>query len=302
MILAARMPSPHGIAGKVRGPIPARAGIGLRFQHHRAMLDERPTVGWLEVHTENYMGGGRPLEYLTALRRDYPISLHGVGLSLGSAEDLDRIQLARTRRLIERIEPDLVSEHLSWSIAGGTYLADLLPLPMTEEALAVVCRHVDEVQTFLQRRILIENPSSYLRYRHSMIAEWDFLAAVADRTGCGLLCDVNNIYVSAWNHGFDARAYLDALPVEQIGEIHLAGHRARTLESGRILRIDDHGSRVPPAVWALYGEALARFGSIPTLVEWDTNVPELPTLVAEAAEAERRLTTATKGAADADVA
>jgi hypothetical protein len=296
------MPDPHGIVRKASGPIPAAAGIGLRFPHHRAVLQERPRVGWLEVHTENYMGGGRPLEYLTAIRRDYPIALHGVGLSLGTAEDLDAAHLERTRHLIERIEPGLVSEHLSWSMTGGTYLADLLPLPMTEEALTIVCRHVDQAQTYLGRRILVENPSSYLRYRHSTIPEWEFLAAVAQRTGCGLLCDINNIYVSAWNHGFDTSAYLDALPVDRIGEIHLAGHTARTLEGGRILRIDDHGSRVPPEVWTLYDAALARFGRVPTLIEWDTNVPELDTLVAEATEAERRLTITTGGTADADAA
>ena len=278
------------MVAKADGPIPATAGIGLRFPHHRAMLDERPRVGWLEIHTENYMGGGRPLEYLTALRRDYPISCHGVGLSLGSAEGLDRAHLERTRRLLDRIEPGLVSEHLSWSISGGTYLADLLPLPMTEEALALVCRHMDEVQAFLGRTILVENPSTYLRYRHSTISEWEFLAAISARTGCGILCDVNNIYVSACNHGFDALAYLDALPADRIGEIHLAGHTVRMLESsGRVLRIDDHGSRVPTAVWDLYEAALARFGQVPTLIEWDTNVPGLDVLLDEAAAAQQRL-------------
>jgi uncharacterized protein (UPF0276 family) len=296
------MPSPRGIVREASGTIPASAGIGLRFQHHRAMLDQRPRIGWLEVHPENYMGGGRPLEYLTALRRDYPISLHGVGLSLGTAEDLDAAHLERTRRLIERIEPGLVSEHLSWSIAGGTYFADLLPLPMTEEALTVVCRHVDEVQAYFGRRILVENPSSYLRYRHSTIPEWEFLAAVARRTGCGLLCDVNNIYVSAWNHGFDALMYLNALPADRISEIHLAGHTARTLDDGRVLRIDDHGSRVPQPVWDLYDATLARFGRVPTLIEWDTNVPELETLVSEAVEADRRLAALSNGTADADAA
>jgi hypothetical protein len=268
-----------------RGAVPAAAGIGLRFQHHRAVLDARPDVAWLEAHTENYMGGGPSIRMLEAIRRDYPMSLHGVGLSLGSADGLDAAHLERIREVVRRIEPGLVSEHLSWSIVGGTYIADLLPLPMTDEALDLVCRHVDQTQAFLQRRILVENPSSYLRYQHSTIAEWDFLAAVAQRTGCGILCDVNNIYVSACNHGWDAATYLAALPAHAIGEIHLAGHTLRQLEGGQTLRIDDHGSRVAPEVWALYRQALARFGAVPTLVEWDTNVPALEVLLAEAAQA-----------------
>ncbi len=268
----------------MRGAIPASVGIGLRFRHHRAMLEVRPEVAWLEVHTENYMGGGTSIRTLEAIRCAYPISLHGVGLSLGSAEGLDAAHLSRIREVVRRIEPGLVSEHLSWSFAEGIYLADLLPLPLTDEALDVVCRHVDQTQAFLGRRILVENPSTYLRYRHSTIPEWEFLAAVAQRTGCGILCDVNNIYVSACNHEWDAHAYLAALPVQAIGEIHLAGHTLEQVD-GRALRIDDHGSRVAPAVWSLYAQALERFGRVPTLVEWDTNVPSLDVLLAEAAHA-----------------
>ena len=267
-----------------RGSVPAAAGIGLRFQHHRAVLDTRPDVVWLEVHTETYMGAAS-IGTLEAVRQHYPVSLHGVGLSLGSADGLDAAHLARVRDLVRRIEPGLVSEHLSWSAVGGTYLADLLPLPMTEEALDVVCRHVEQTQDALQRRILVENPSTYLRYRHSTIAEWDFLAAVAQRTGCGILCDVNNVYVSAFNHGWDAAAYLQALPAHAVGEIHLAGHTLKELEGGRAVRIDDHGSRVAPEVWALYALALARFGAVPTLIEWDTDVPRLDVLLDEAAHA-----------------
>ncbi len=267
------------------GTLPAAAGIGLRFQHHRAVLEARPAIAWLEVHTENYMGGGAAIRTLEAIRRDYPVSLHGVGLSLGSADGLDAGHLARIRDVVHRIEPGLVSEHLSWSVVGGTYMADLLPLPMTEEALDVVCRHVDQSQAYLQRRILIENPSSYLLYAHSTIPEWDFLAAVARRTGCGILCDVNNIYVSACNHGWDAAAYLAALPAQAVGEIHLAGHSLKQIDSGQTLHIDDHGSRVAPEVWALYTQALGRYGPVPTLVEWDTNVPSLDILLAEAAQA-----------------
>ena len=267
------------------GTIPAAAGIGLRFQHHRAVLETRPAIAWLEVHTENYMGGGAAIRTLEAIRRDYPVSLHGVGLSLGSADGLDAGHLERIRDVVRRIEPGLVSEHLSWSVVGGTYMADLLPLPMTEEALDVVCRHVDQSQAYLQRRILIENPSSYLLYAHSTIPEWDFLSEVARRTGCGILCDVNNIYVSACNHGWDAAAYLAALPAQAVGEIHVAGHSLKQIDSGQTLRIDDHGSRVAPEVWALYTQALARYGPVPTLVEWDTNIPSLDILLAEAAQA-----------------
>lgn len=281
-----RMSSPaSALAPLGRGLIPAKAGIGLRFQHHEAIAGARPDISWLEVHTENYMGGGTPLRYLDAIRREYPISLHGVGLSLGSAEGLDRDHLDRVRTLADRIEPGLVSEHLAWSVVHGHYLADLLPLPMTAEALEIVCRHVDQVQTVLQRRFLIENPSSYLQYRHSPIPEWEFLGAVAQNTGCGILCDVNNIYVSACNHGWNASAYLAALSPAVIGEVHLAGHSVRQLENGVTLRIDDHGSRVLPEVWTLYEEALARFGAVPTLIEWDNNLPALETLLNEAGHA-----------------
>jgi uncharacterized protein (UPF0276 family) len=270
-------------------PIPPQAGIGLRFRHHREVLARRPRVSWLEVHSENYMSGGTAFACLDALRDDYPISLHGVGLSLGSVDALDRAHLARVCDLVARIDPGLVSEHLSWSTVESTYLADLLPLPLTEEALGVVCRHVDEVQTALGRRILVENPSTYLRFAHSTIPEWEFIAAVAARTGCGILCDVNNIYVSACNHGFDPECYFAALPAEAIGEIHLAGHATRELAGGRTLKIDDHGSRVCGAVWSLYARALERFGSRPTLIEWDTDVPPLDVLLDEAAIAARRL-------------
>jgi uncharacterized protein len=287
---------------KQTSPIPTQAGIGLRFQHHQAVVESRPDVAWMEVHTENYMGGGTPLRYLDAIRRDFPISLHGVGLSLGSFEGLDLAHLERIRRVAERVEPGLMSEHIAWSVVAGTYLADLLPLPMTEEALDVVCRHVDQTQNYLRRRILVENPSSYLGFAHSTIPEWEFIVAVAERTGCGILCDVNNIYVSAHNHGWDASAYLAALPAAAIGELHLAGHTVRALPDGSTVRIDDHGSRVIEDVWALYADALARFGPLPTLIEWDTDVPPLDVLLGEAKHAGMLLAAAAKEARRADAA
>lgn len=277
------------------GPIPARAGVGLRFRHHEEVLESRPAAAWFEVHTENYFGGGSAPATLEAIRRDYPISLHGTGLSLGGAEGLDRTHLARVRSAVERFDPGLVSEHLSWSAVGGIYLADLLPLPMTEEALNVVCRNVEQVQDFLKRAILIENPSSYLQYRHSTIPEWEFLALVAKRAGCGILCDVNNLYVSSRNHGWQVSTYLAALPPAAVGEIHLAGHAVRQLPGGRTLRIDDHGSRVAPEVWSVYAEALARFGPLPTLIEWDTRVPPMPVLLEEAARAAEMMEEAKTG-------
>jgi uncharacterized protein (UPF0276 family) len=253
-------------------------------------MDDRPPAAWFEVHPENYMGGGVPIACLEAIRCDYALSLHGVGLSLGSADGLDGRHLARLKRLADALQPGFVSEHLAWTAIGGRHFADLLPLPMTEEALAAVCRNVETAQDFLGRCILVENPSTYLRYRHSVIPEWEFIAAVAERTGCGILCDINNIYVSARNHGFDPLAYLAGLPRERVGEVHLAGHSLRRFDDGRAIRVDDHGSRVQPEVWALYRRAVARFGPLPTLIEWDTDVPPLAVLLEEAATAERIMT------------
>jgi uncharacterized protein (UPF0276 family) len=238
------------------------------------------------VHAENYMTGVPAVAVLENLRRDYPISIHGVGLSLGSAGALDREHLSRLRALADRIEPDLLSEHLSWSGLPGAYLNDLLPLPYTEESLEIVRDHVDEAQAGLRRRLLVENPSAYLRYRHSTIAESEFLVELARRTGCGILCDLNNLYVNADNFGFDPWAYLAALPPQAVGEIHLAGHH-RAGTDGRSILIDDHGSAVAKPVWDLYAHSLDRFGPKPTLVEWDTRLPALPILLAEARYADR---------------
>lgn len=263
-------------------PLPAAAGIGLRAPHVAQVDAERPRVAWLEVHSENYYADGGPaLAALERIRRDYPLSLHGVGMSLGSTDPLDRGHLAKLKRLIARTEPALVSEHLCWSGVGGRHLNDLLPLPYTEEALAHVCARVAEVQDALGRELAVENVSSYLAFADATIPEWEFVAAVARRTGCKLLVDVNNIYVNANNHGFDADAYLAAMPAEAVAEIHLAGFEAR----GALL-IDTHGAPVAPAVWALYRRAIDRFGPRPTLIEWDTDIPPLATLLREAATAQ----------------
>jgi uncharacterized protein (UPF0276 family) len=261
---------------------PTGAGIGLRSPHVRQVRDERPPVPWLEVHSENYYADGGPaLAALLRIRADYPISLHGVGMSLGSTDPLDRAHLAKLARLIRCVEPALVSEHLCWSGVGGRVLNDLLPLPYTEEALAHVCARVTEVQDVLGREILVENVSSYLAFADATIPEWEFVAAVARRTGCRLLCDVNNIHVNAVNHGFDADTYLAAMPREAVAEIHLAG-----FEATAACLVDTHGAPVAPEVWALYRRAIARFGPVPTLIEWDTDIPPLATLLAEAATAQ----------------
>src|SRR5215831_13841911 len=261
----------------------AGVGIGLRARHVDDVMASHPAVAWLEIHAENYMGGGGARRALQEIRHWYPISVHGVGLSLGSAGRLSQRHLRRLKSLVEWLEPALVSEHLSWSV-DGVYLNHLLPLPYTEESLLVMCRHVDQAQRALGRRILIENPSSYLRFRYSPIPEPEFLVELTRRTGCGLLCDVNNIYVTAYNLGLDPVAYLDALPTDRIVEIHLAGHCRNDADGVRVL-IDDHGSRVAPEVWELYAGALTRWGPRPTLIEWDTAIPALHVLMDEAQHA-----------------
>jgi uncharacterized protein (UPF0276 family) len=267
-------------------PLPADAGIGLRAQHHLPLLAERPRVGWLEAHSENYFAeGGAQRHFLERLREHYPVALHGVGLSLGSVDPLDGEHLARLAALVRVVEPALVSEHASWGSFAGVHYNDLFPLPGTEEALRHLASRVRQVQDVLGRRILIENVSSYLQFEGGALPEWEFLAGLVAESGCGLLLDVNNVYVSACNHGFDPLRYLEALPRRAVGEIHLAGH-ARVVRGGREILIDDHGSAVCDAVWRLYAAAVARFGDVPTLVEWDTDVPPLATLVAEATRAD----------------
>lgn len=270
--------------------IPPRAGVGLKAQHYEAILAERPDLGFFEAHAENYMGdGGPPHRYLEAIRRDYPLSLHGVGLSIGGAGPLDEAHLARLAELNARYRPGLVSEHLAWSTHGGAFFSDLLPLPYTEEAVARVSDHIDRLQNALGRRILLENPSTYVTFDCSEMDEVAFLCEVARRSGCGLLLDVNNVQVSAINQGFAAESYIDAFPLHLVGEIHLAGHARDRDDAGNLLLIDAHDRAVDDRVWALYARAIARGGARPSLIEWDNDVPTWPTLLAEARSAERIL-------------
>jgi uncharacterized protein len=270
---------PRGVA---LGPIPARAGIGLRSVHHDDLLAQRPAVGFIEAHTENYFHeGGAAVRALSRARANYPLSLHGVGLGLGSVDGVDREHLARVKHAIRRFEPALISEHACWGRAHGEFFNDLLPLPCTEEAARLLARQVAEAQDFLGRQLLIENVSAYVAFEYSPLTEWDFLAAVVAHSGCALLLDVNNIFVSSQNLGIDAQAYIAGLPAGSVREIHLAGHA----RNGAVL-IDDHGSQVCQQVWDLYRMALARFGPLPTLIEWDTNIPALATLVAESQRAD----------------
>ncbi len=266
-------------------PIPAVAGIGLRLPHHAAFAAERPAIGFVEVHSENYLSGPAFAD-LVAIRTDYPVSLHSVGLSLGSADGLDRRHLARLATLAHEIAPGLISEHLAWGAVDHAFLADLLPLPLTEESLDVVARNVAHAQDALGQRLLIENPATYLQFRHSTIPEPEFLAALVAETGCGLILDLNNIFVSAANHGFAAERFLEAMPGAAIGEYHLAGHNVLESEAATLL-IDSHDRPIASGVWALFEMALTRFGPRPTLIEWDQALPPLAVLLAEAETAER---------------
>lgn len=262
-----------------------RAGIGLRTPHYQAMIETRPQVAFLEVHSENFFGdGGQPLKYLARFREDYAISTHGVGLSLGSADALDPEHLRKLKRLIDWIEPALVSEHLCWVGVEGRFLNDLLPMPYTRESLDHVVDRVGQLQDYLRRAVMIENVSSYLEFAQSCIPEWEFVREVSARSGCKILLDVNNIYVNASNHDFDATSYLDAITPGSVGEIHLAGFE----DAGDIL-IDTHGNAVSDEVWGLYEYAVRRFGNVPTLIEWDTDIPELEVLLGEGQKADRIL-------------
>ncbi|MFZ2267982.1 MAG: DUF692 domain-containing protein [Azonexus sp.] len=265
--------------------LPVQAGLGLRAPHLQQVRQQQPAVAWFEVHSENYfVAGGPALAGLEAIRENYPLSLHGVGMSLGGADDLDRDHLRQLKALAERIQPAAISEHLCWSAIGGRWLNDLLPLPYTRQALERVCAHVEQVQETLGRSILVENVSSYLRFLPEDMPEWAFVAEVAKRTGCGVLLDVNNIYVSACNHGFAAADFLAGIAVGSVGEIHLAGYE--TVDG---LLIDTHSRPVYPAVWELYRAALERFGPLPTLIEWDQDIPDFAVLQGEAAQAQEYL-------------
>lgn len=267
--------------------MPYQAGIGLRAPHIDAVIATRPPIGWVEVHSENYMVGGPARRRLEAVRRDLPVALHGVGLSLGSAGGLDPVHLERVAALVGAIEPALVSEHLAWSRAGRTYLNDLLPVPYTPESLAAVAENIGRLQDRLRRTVLIENPSRYLRFADDTLSEPEFLAALVTRTGCGVLLDVNNVHVSTFNLGGNPYTYFEVLPRAAVGEIHLAGHSINDADGQPIL-IDDHGSPVADAVWMLFDAAVRRFPDAAVLVEWDSDIPPLETLVAEAAKADAR--------------
>ncbi len=272
------------------GGLPARAGVSLKPAHFRDVLDTRPEVGFFEVHAENYMVDGGPFHhFLGRIRQDYPLSLHGVGLSIGAQGALDEDHLARLAGLIQRYEPASFSEHLAWSSHGDIFLNDLLPLPYDKVTLHRVCEHIDQVQVRLGRRMLLENPATYLEFTTSTMSETQFLAEVLRRTGCGLLLDVNNVHVSCVNHGRDAHAYLDALPLDTVGEIHLAGFTPDRDAAGAPLLIDSHGAPVDEAVWALYERVLGRIGPLATLLERDNEVPALPELLVEAQRAQELL-------------
>jgi len=276
------------------------AGASFKPEHLPSILADRERRRFFEVHAENYMGaGGPPHRSLEIIRREYPVSLHGVCMSIGGPGALDKAHLERFRRLVERYEPALVSEHLAWSTHETAYFNDLLPLPYNAATLGKVCAHIDEVQEAIRRPILLENPSTYLAFRDSTISETDFIRAIAKRTGCGLLLDVNNVFVSATNHGLSAMDYLSDFPLSHVGEIHLAGHEEQSDDEGEPLLIDSHDAPVADGVWELYEFVLSRVGAIPTLIEWDSNLPEWPILKAEAAAAQAILDRRARGSSDA---
>lgn len=277
--------------------IPARGGVGLKAEHYKSVLAESPDLGFFEIHAENYMGaGGPPHRYLSAIRDLYPLSLHGVGLSIGGPGRLDADHLMRLKALIDRYQPGLFSEHLAWSTHETGYLSDLLPLPYTAATIQTVCDHIDETQSFLGRQMLLENPSSYLRFAESSFDEAGFIAEVVRRTGCGLLLDVNNVFVSARNLATGAMDYLAAYPLSHVQEIHLAGHDV-IVENGGAVLIDSHAAPVVDDVWQLYAAVIGKTGPLPTLIERDANVPPLAELVAEAGQAERIMRSSSRAAA-----
>lgn len=278
-----------------RTALPLRAGLGLKPEHFHDILQSPPTLGFFEVHAENYMVAGGPFHhYLTQIRECFALSVHGVGLSIGGEGPLDRAHLQRLKMLLDRYQPESFSEHLAWASHGGNFYNDLLPAPYTDATLRRVCEHIDETQSALQRPMLLENPATYIEFEASTWAEADFIAEIVRRTGCGLLLDVNNAYVSAVNHHRDAAAYIDALPLAAVGEIHLAGFAEDIDAAGARLLIDSHGAPVAEAVWALYRHTITRLGATPTLIERDQNIPPFAVLLAEAQAAERIMLEATE--------
>ena len=268
-------------------PIGGVAGTSFKPEHLTAILEAGPQAGFFEVHAENYLGaGGPPHRALEAIRRDHPLSLHGVCMSICGPQPLNKAHLARFRSLVARYQPALVSEHLAWSTHETSFFNDLLPLPYTEATLRSVCDHIDEVQEAIRRPLLLENPSTYVTFRESAMSETDFIRGIVERTGCGLLLDINNVFVSATNHGFSALDYLADFPLGHVGEIHLAGHAEQTDDDGNLLLIDSHDGPVSDAVWKLFEIIVARRGPVPTLIEWDSKIPDWPILRAEAAAAQ----------------
>ncbi len=267
--------------------VPPRGGVGLKAEHYRTIIETLPDVGFFEVHAENYMGaGGPPHRYLSAIRERYRLSLHGVGLSIGADRPLDRDHLQRLAQLIDRYRPGLFSEHLAWSSHGASFFNDLLPIPYTNASLVRVADHIDEVQATLGRQMLLENPSTYVAFAESSYSETDFIAEVVRRTGCGLLLDVNNVYIACTNQQWDPVAYLEGFPLQHVREIHLAGYTSEADEKGRRLLIDTHDRPVAEIVWFLFARAVRRTGAVPTLIEWDKDVPAWPDLKREAERAE----------------
>jgi uncharacterized protein (UPF0276 family) len=275
------------LENRIAGEIPARAGVGLKPQHYHAIMADKPALGFFEVHAENYMGdGGPPHRYLNEIRKDYPLSLHGVGLSIGAAQPLDKSHLARLRGLMSRYEPGLFSEHLAWSSHGENFFNDLLPVAYTGETLQRIVSHIDQVQDSLGRQMLLENPSTYVAFAESTWEETAFIGEVQKRTGCGLLLDVNNVHVACTNQLWDPLAYLAAYPLAHVREIHLAGYASDRDEQGRNLLIDSHNTPVEQVVWDLYAHVIAQIGPRPTLIEWDNDLPAWPVLLREAQVAE----------------
>ncbi|MCK1287196.1 DUF692 domain-containing protein [Bradyrhizobium sp. 44] len=280
-------PDMSAVPLRYSAPIGGVAGTSFKPEHLQAILGAKPQRGFFEVHAENYMGaGGPPHRALEAIRRDHPISLHGVCMSIGGPQPLDKAHLARFRGLVARYQPALVSEHLAWSTHETSFFNDLLPLPYTAATLRNVCDHIDQVQDAIRRPLLLENPSTYVAFRESSMSETDFIRTVAERTGCGLLLDINNVFVSATNHGFSALDYLADFPLPRVGEIHLAGHAKQVDDEGDLLLIDSHDGPVADAVWKLYEIVVRRRGGVPTLIEWDSKIPDWPVLRAEAAAAQ----------------